>query len=74
MRDYHPQVGETWRHFKGTKYQIIHLGKDVTRSDRVLPMVIYVAVDDIEIYCRTLKGFISTVEIDGQTRYRFERL
>lgn len=74
MRNYNPQIGEIWQHYKVGKYQILYLAQDVTRVDQKVPVVIYKATQGDSIYCRRLKNFMSTVEVEGEIRYRFERL
>ncbi len=72
MRNYRPQPGETWKHFKGGKYEIIGLGKDVSQSNRE-PIVVVYRGSDGSFYVRRLTNFLSTVDRDGEVRYRFDR-
>jgi hypothetical protein len=72
MRNYEPQPGETWTHFKGGKYQIIDLAKDVSRSNRDVPGVIYRSSDGA-IYFRRIQNFMSTVDRGNEVVYRFDR-
>lgn len=71
------EIGKMYRHFKGKKYLVLAIGKDVeTLQENVIYKALY---GDNEIWIRTKQDFLSEVgvrpkndNITGQ-KYRFER-
>lgn len=71
-----PQVGETFRHFKGNNYEIITLAIDANSKEEV---VVYQALyGEKGMYVRTLSNFME--ELDNKQypqvkqKYRFEKI
>lgn len=67
------KVGEKYRHFKGNMYEILCIGKD---SETLEDVVIYRNLDNLNIWVRPLKEFISKVDKEKYPtvlqEYRFE--
>jgi hypothetical protein len=67
-----PQIGEKYRHYKGTPYEVIGLAK---HSETEEDMVIYQDIEHPEkIWARPAKMFFETVEWEGKTLPRFTLL
>lgn len=69
-----PQVGKTYRHYKGKCYKVIAIGN---HSETLEPHVVYQALYDClqfgdqAIWVRPLSLFVGIVSIDGKTIKRF---
>ncbi len=65
-------IGGKYRHFKGNKYEILHIAK---HSEDLQPMVVYRALyGDGEVWVRPLSMFTDTVTREGKTVPRFEEI
>lgn len=62
-----PKAGEVWKHFKGTRYRILAVGKH-TESEE--PMVVYQDADDSEapVWIRPLDMFMH-MDVEGHSRF-----
>ena len=61
-----------YRHYKGNEYQVIGEG---THTETEEKLVIYKALyEPFDIWVRPYDMFFETVEIDGVTRPRFEKV
>ena len=59
-----------YRHYKGNEYQVIGVAK---HSEDETELVVYRPLyGDQGLWVRPLEMFIETVQIDGQTKPRFE--
>ncbi len=56
-----------WKHFKGTIYEVIGVGK---HSETLEEMVVY--KHDGELWVRPKNMFLETIERDGKRMKRFE--
>ena len=61
-----------YRHFKGGEYEVIGIARD---SENQMPMVVYKALyDNGSLWVRPLTMFAETIERDGKTFRRFEKI
>ncbi|MGN0814268.1 MAG: DUF1653 domain-containing protein [Candidatus Coproplasma sp.] len=64
------KIGGVYRHFKGNKYQVLHVAK---HSETLEEYVVYRALyGEGGVWVRPLGMFEETVERDGKTFKRFE--
>lgn len=67
------QVGEVYKHFKGTYHRIIAIAK---HSESLEELVIYTHMDTDEVWARPYSSFISLVDKEkypnSKQTYRFE--
>ena len=61
-----------YQHFKGNKYEVLGVGTDTERTS--VRYAIYKDVSTGEIWIRRIEKFLETVEVDGETKPRFEKL
>jgi hypothetical protein len=67
-----PNAGETYRHYKGNAYEVLHIGKHTETEE---DLVIYRAVDKPEqVWVRPAAMFMETVEWEGRQVPRFIHL
>lgn len=55
-----PNVGETWTHFKGGRYNVTGFSFDAT-GDELRVLVHYIRVDGSVIFSRTIANFLEPV-------------
>ena len=61
-----------YRHFKGNEYEVIYIAR---HSETMEPMVVYRAIyGDHGVWVRPADMWNETVERDGRTYKRFERI
>ena len=61
-----------YRHFKGNEYEVISIAR---HSETTEPMVVYRALyGDHEVWVRPAEMWKETIERDGTTYQRFERI
>lgn len=61
-----------YRHYKGNEYQVLHLAKDSEHQNK---LVVYQDMqDENKIWARPLEEFLEQIEVDGETKDRFEFL
>ena len=61
-----------YRHFKGNEYEVIAIAR---HSENEEPMVVYRALyGDYGVWVRPASMWLETVERDGKTYQRFERV
>jgi len=61
-----------YRHYKGNEYQVLHLAKDSENQNK---LVVYQDMqDENKIWVRPQAEFLEQVEVDGETKDRFEFL
>ena len=61
-----------YRHFKGNEYEVISIAR---HSETTEPMVVYRALyGDYGVWVRPAEMWNETVERDGKTYQRFERI
>ncbi len=65
-----PSDGDTYRHYKGGRYEIIATG---FLEDTETPCVIYRSLEKDIVWVRTAKNFLEDVEHNGQTVPRFSK-
>ncbi len=59
-----------YRHYKGKDYQVLNV---VTHSETNEPLVLYRCLyGDYSIWVRPYSMFIETVEVNGESKMRFE--
>lgn len=64
------KIGGVYRHFKGNKYQVLHVAK---HSETLEDYVVYRALyGEGGVWVRPLGMFEETIERDGKTFKRFE--
>ena len=61
-----------YQHFKGNKYEVLGVGTHTERSNERL--VIYRDTSTGEIWARPTDKFLETVDVDGETKPRFEKI
>lgn len=71
----HVEIGQTYRHFKGTLHQVLNVALDSETKER---MVVYNHKEDGEVWVRPEKMFLEEIperpdNITG-TKYRFEKI
>ena len=68
-----PQVGETYRHYKGDSYKVVGLALHSNDDEW---MVIYEPLyeADADLFTRPLKDWNEVVEWQGQKKVRFEKI
>ena len=71
-----PPLPETplgrYRHYKGGEYDVVGV---VRHSETLEPLVLYrPRYDDSGLWVRPHAMFFGTLDVDGQTRSRFERI
>lgn len=78
-----PVSGETWRHFKGKYYEILHLATNVNTNGMVVVYRKAPQYNDRTVWVRNLEEFMSEVDrakypLDKYPeyvqQYRFERV
>lgn len=68
-------TGKTYKHYKGQKYKVLHLGRD---SDTLEDIVVYEGLYDSEefdnhpIWVRPVSEFVEVIEREGKRVQRFE--
>ena len=80
MTDSLPPLSETaqnfnpglYRHYKGGTYRALFVGR--SSEDREQEFVVYQSLEKGLIWIRPLDMFLETVEVNGQTKPRFERI
>lgn len=61
-----------YRHYKGNEYQVLHLAKDSENQNK---LIVYQDMqDENKIWVRPQAEFLEQVEVDGETKDRFEFL
>ncbi len=64
--------GTNWLHYKGNQYEVIGIAK---HSETLEELVVYRALyGNNDIYARSLKMFLETIEVDGEKIPRFRYL
>lgn len=61
----------TYRHYKGGVYEVLGVSR---HSETLEELVVYRAQRDGSLWVRPLAMFLETVEVDGRTVPRFERI
>jgi len=62
-------IGGKYRHYKDKEYRVLHLA---THSETGEQLVIYQALyGEMGIWARPLDMFLETVEVNGETVFRF---
>ena len=62
-------LGGKYRHYKDKEYRVLHLA---THSETEEQLVIYQALyGEMGIWARPLDMFLETVEVNGETVFRF---
>jgi len=62
----------TYRHYKGKEYEVIGIAQ---QSETLEEMVVYRALyGEGQLWVRSLRMFLETVEVDGEFVPRFERV
>lgn len=63
--------GQVWKHYKGTPYRVLHLGRS-SETDDMYDVVVYQNIEFPEkIWSQSKERFLGTEEYDGQTVPRF---
>jgi cyclomaltodextrinase len=61
-----------YRHYKGNEYEVLYIGTHTESGER---LVVYRDVHDTtKVWLRPVAMFLETVEVDGETVPRFERI
>ena len=61
-----------YRHFKGGRYYVDGVARVEADPDQMV--VVYRALSDGTLWTRPIESFTGTVEVDGATVRRFERI
>jgi len=60
-----------YKHFKGGEYEVVGVAKN---SETLEEMVLYKHLGEGDLWVRPLEMFTETIERDGKTIKRFERI
>lgn len=60
-----------YQHFKGNKYEVLGVGIHTETNER---LVVYKNTSTNELWIRPVDMFLETVDVDGETRPRFEKI
>lgn len=67
----YPMPNDIYQHYKGNKYRIIGIGKHTETEEE---MVVYISMNNDQIWIRPLSMFLEFVNVDGKTIPRFTKL
>lgn len=65
------EIGETYKHYKGTKAKVIC---EALHSETMEPLVVYLHLEDGGMWARPKKMFLETIKIDGKKVERFKKI
>lgn len=65
------EIGEIYKHYKGTKVKVLG---ECFHSETMVPMVIYIHLEDGVTWVRPKEMFLENIIIDGKEIERFEKV
>jgi hypothetical protein len=71
MENFELRSGQIWKHYKGGKYKIILLAKNVEEGDAV-DMVVYQKIGEEQLFTQSVGRFTESVNHDGKQVPRFD--
>lgn len=71
MENFELRLGQIWKHYKGGKYKIILLAKNVEEGDAV-DMVVYQKTGEEQLLTQSVGRFTESVNHDGKQVPRFD--